>query len=167
MLIIGDVLAVVFALVGACVTAGAMMLCGALLFQGHASRAREACRVAPGRGLVLGLLLTIVLAALSIAFLKVPLPAFKLVGTVVYLSLMAVAAIGASGIALLLSERVAALDLSLSRYGALLRAASILAIACVFPLLGWFLVGPALFIASVGFGAQSLFARRSVYVQGM
>jgi len=162
-LIIGDVLAVVFALIGVCITAGAMMLGGALLFQGNASRAREACRTAPGRGFILGLLITLVFAIVSITLIKVPLPPFKLAGTVVYLALMALASIGASGIALLLSERVAALDPNLSRFGALVRAATILSVACVFPLLGWFLAGPALLVASAGFGMQSLFVRRAAF----
>ena len=44
----------------------------------------------------------------------------------------------------MVAERIAKLDSRLSRFGALVRACLILGVACVFPLIGWFLVAPVL-----------------------
>lgn len=162
MLIIGDVLAVVFALVGVCVTAAAMMVGSALLFENHAGRAREICRAAPGRSFILGLLATVFFGVVSLTLLQVPVPLVKLAGTLIYLTLMALSAIGMSGVALLTAERISRADESVSRFAALLRASFLLSIACVFPLLGWFLAGPALFATSVGIGVQALLIRSRV-----
>src|SRR5579859_5390453 len=164
MVAIGDVFSVASALVLICVTAWALIMGSALLFQSGASKARDSYCNAPWRGFFAGLATTAVVGIASVVLLAIPTPLTKLVGTMLYLLLMALAALGASGIALLISDRVAALDPNVSRYGALMRASSILVIAGVFPLLGWFLVGPVLTIASIGYGLQALVARQGSYV---
>lgn len=156
MVTIGDVFSIVAALIGVCLTGGAMVLGCALLFEGKAARARQICERTPWVGFVTGLALSTVFGVLSVALLKAPLPISKLMGTALYLVLMALATVGASGVATLLSERVAAMDRTLSRYATLIRACGIISIACVFPLIGWFLVGPVLVICSVGYGAIAL-----------
>lgn len=159
MVAIGDVFSIVAALVGICVTAWALIMGSALLFQNQAVSARDAYRRAPWKGFFLGLGISAVLGFASAVMVQMPVPGVKLLGTLIYLSLMAVAALGASGIALLISDRIATLDPSVSRYGALIRAASILVMAGVFPLLGWFLVGPVLIIASLGYGTLAIAAQ--------
>ncbi len=164
MVTIGDVFSVIGTLVGICITAWAVIMGAALLFQSSASRARDAYRVGPWKGIGLGFLLTSIFGVVGIVLTKVPNPVVKLAGMGVLLGLMVLSALGASGISMLIAERVAALDPTVSRYGAMQRATSIMVIAGVFPILGWFLIGPLLIIASVGYGVQALVASVRVSV---
>ena len=161
MVTIGDVFSIIATLVGLCITGGALVLGATLIFESRANFARQCCERSPWPSFLLGLVITGVLGIGSIALLSVPLPASKLLGTAVYLTLMALATVGASGVASLLSDRVSQMDSSLSRYASLLKACSILSIACVFPLIGWFLVTPLMLIFSVGFGARALVAKQT------
>ena len=161
MVTIGDVFSVIGGLVGICVTAWALIMGTALLFQSSASRARDAYRAAPWKGLGLGMLSTVFLGFFGIVLSSIPVPLVKLAGLGFFLALMALAALGASGLSLLIAERVAALDPSISRFGAMQKACAILVIAGVFPVLGWFLVGPVFVIASAGYGLQALLARET------
>jgi hypothetical protein len=158
MVTIGDVFSVIGTLVGICVTAWAVIMGSALLFQSSASRARDAYRSGPWKGIGVGLLATAFFGVTGLVLSGIPHPLVKLAGISFLLVVMALAALGASGISLLIAERIAALDPNVSRYGAMQRATSIMVVAGVFPILGWFLVGPLLIIASVGYGIQALVA---------
>lgn len=158
MVAIGDVFSVVATLVGICVTAWAMITGSALLFQNGAYKAKSCYQRAPWKGLFAGLGVTAFFTVISLVFLALPLPFSKMIGTSILLGLMALATCGASGIALLIADRIVALDPSISRYNALVRAGAIMAIAGVFPVFGWLFVAPILVIASVGYGTSALFA---------
>ncbi|HEY3780919.1 MAG TPA: hypothetical protein VGL56_07545 [Fimbriimonadaceae bacterium] len=167
MVTIGDVFSVIGSLVGICVTAWAVIMGAALLFQSSASRARDAYRSGPWKGIGLGLLLTLVFGTIGFILVNIPNPAIKLTGMGVLLAIMVLSALGASGISMLIAERIAALDPNASRYGAMQRATLIMVVAGVFPILGWFLIGPLLIIAGVGYGIQALVATvRYSAVQG-
>ena len=156
MVTLGDVWAVIAALGGICLTAGALVVSFNLLFQGSANRAKDAFLSGPWKNLALGVLVSILLFLFSMPLLSVPIPGAKLLGMMILLTWMSLAVLGMSGVAMVVADRICVLDPSLARYAALLRAVSLLVIAGVFPLLGWFLLGPALIIASTGYGLRAI-----------
>ncbi len=155
---IGDVLGTVGLIGGICLSLWVMLIALALLFEEKAHAARRVLENQAGRALGLGLALALPLGFLSIALFKAP-GGFKLLGWIVLLSLLATSLLGGSGLALLLGERIAAQAPQLSLLGALSRGAGMLALAWIFPVVGWFLIGPLAVIIGLGAGAKALRVR--------
>ena len=156
---IGDVLAVVGVILGICLSLWVLLMGVALLFEGKANAARRVLENEAGRAFGVGLVTIVPLGAGSIALLNAP-GAFKLLGWIVLLLLLAVSLLGGSGLALLMGERTGARDEKISSLTALARGAGMMSLAWLFPVLGWFLIAPASIIAGLGAGAKVLWKRR-------
>ena len=157
---IGDVLGTVGLIGGVCLSLWVLLIGSALLFESKARAARRIWENEAGRALWVGVILVVTLGLLAIVLLKAP-GAFKLLGWIVLLSLLAVSLLGGSGLALLLGERTAAQAPHLSPLGALARGAGMMSLAWIFPVLGWFLVAPVSVIIGLGVGAKVLRPRRA------
>ena len=92
--------------------------------------------------------------------ISLPAPALKFLGLLALMMLLSIAVVGLSGISMLVSSRIQAMDPKISPYGAFGRACALLVVATFFPLLGWFLVAPVLIIVALGVGTSALFARK-------
>ncbi len=156
---IGDSFAIVAILIGIGLTAWALILGAGLVFAARAGAARERFEQRPWKGFFVGLLVTGTAGVVSIGMAGSPVPLLKFLGLALLMSLMAVAAMGASGLCLMVSWRIRSLEPGLSLYASLTRAAMIIVVAAFFPMLGWFLLGPILFITSLGVGTQVVLAR--------
>jgi len=152
---IGDVMAVVGGVLAICLALWVLLIGAALLFEVKAQAARRVLENQAGRALGVGVALLVTLGFLAIALFKAP-GGFKLLGWALLLSLLATSLLGGSGLALLLGERTGALAPQLSPLGALARGAGMLALAWMFPVLGWFLIGPLAVIIGLGAGAKAL-----------
>lgn len=166
MVTIGNVFSVVAALAGICITAWALILATTLAFPRAAEAARGRHERSAAIGFGIGVAVTLTFGVFSVILLKLPFPLTKLAGTVLYLTLMAIAALGAGGVALTLGARLRTLQPELSPYAALVKADALMVVSCLFPLLGWFLVAPVLTLICLGNGCQALFARQNAYVRG-
>jgi hypothetical protein len=156
---IGDVLAVVAAGLAIFGSTWALLVASALMFGGRTTAAQRSIELHPWRCFGIGLLLALPFGTLAVALAAQPLPLLKLVGTCLYLTLFALAALGGGGLASAIGRRCSALDPSLSALQALGRGSGVLVGASLFPLLGWFLLGPAIVLVSLGAGVLSLVAR--------
>lgn len=156
---IGDVLAVVAAGLTIFGSTWALLVASALMFGGRVGAAQRSIEQHPWRCLGLGIALALPLGTLAVALAAQPLPLLKLGGTVLYLMLFAIAMIGGGGLASLIGRRVLTMDPQLTAFQALGRGSGVLVGASLFPLLGWFLLGPAIVLVSLGSGAMSLVAR--------
>jgi hypothetical protein len=160
MLIQGDVLAVISLLVGTCVSAWALTLAYGLLFPGKSWVAKQEVSAHPwlciGRGV--GVVLTLGLFGF-ILIAQVPNPVIKLVGWVIVLAILSVAALGMAGIALSAGERLQKLAPGMNHYAAFTRGAAFLIVGCVLPVVGWLGFGPVLYLASIGAGIKALLTR--------
>lgn len=156
---IGDSFSIVAILIGFGFTTWAMILAANLLFNNRASVARDKYQARPWQGFGLGVLIALTLGTMSVIISAIPLPIMKLVGMTGILTLLAVSSLGSAGLCQLIAQRIRTLEPSLSPYAALTRAAMLVVVASLFPILGWFLVGPVLLLTSLGIGAQSLLAR--------
>jgi hypothetical protein len=152
---IGDVLAVVGVIGGICLSLWAMLIGAALLFEGRAQTARRVWEKHTGAAFGVGFVLTLLLGVGGIALLNAP-GALKIFGWIFLLALLALSLLGGSGLALFLGERTGARDENLSSLTALSRGAGVMALAWLFPVLGWFLVAPVCLIIGAGVGAKAL-----------
>lgn len=159
MVTIGDVLAVVGIVVATVLSLWALVLAVALLFQTRAERARARIECSPGRVTLRGALMALVLGVLVAALLNHPSGLLKMVGWVVYLLLLVVGAVGFSGLAALVAQRLARMEPSLTPYAALSRGALLCVLTTLVPVLGWFVVAPLMGFASLGAGVEALFFR--------
>jgi len=160
---IGDSFAVVAILVGIGFTAWAMILAASMLFTEKAMAARRLTERHPWRSFFIGTLVAGTLGVVSLVLAGIPNPGVKLVGVMGILVLTAIAMFGASGVCLSMAGRIRAMDPNVSLYGSVVRAASFLVISTFFPVLGWWLVAPILFLVGLGAGVQSLRAREEAY----
>lgn len=159
MSILGDVFGIVATLIGLCLTAWALILAHALLFDRRAAVAETQLREHAGKSFLLGLVIAAPLSAIGLSFLANPLPGAKLVGWFFLVVVLSLGALGMAGLAGLASSRIRQLDPECSPFRALTRGAALLVIAALVPVLGWFVLGPIALIFAVGAGTSALFAR--------
>ncbi|MBX7133756.1 MAG: hypothetical protein K1X67_13870 [Fimbriimonadaceae bacterium] len=156
---IGDVLAVVAGALAICGSAWALLVISAVVFGTRTQHAQGAIERHPWRTLGIGLFGVVVFGTLSVIMAAQPLPLVKLVGTMMYLSLFAVAVVGGGGIAAMIGRRLQPMDSSMSPFQALTRGSGILVLAGLFPMLGWFVLAPLTLFMSLGAGIQALVAK--------
>ena len=159
---IGDSFAIVAILFGIGFTAWAMIMAASILFAEKALAARNLTEQHPWRAFAVGLGVLIPLGLIGLTMAALPLPPAKLLGTTLLLALVALSMFGASGLCLSLAGRLRAMEPGISVYASVVRSASFLVIASFFPMVGWFLVAPVVFILSLGVGVQAMFARAEV-----
>ena len=128
-----------------------------LLFPSAVSRAQQRLEATPYRCLFLGLGAAALTIALVSMFSAVSLGVIKLLAAILGFGALAVATIGAAGIASSMAARlrVAAAG-GLSDAAALVRGAVAFELAAAFPLVGWFVALPVSLVASYGAGIFSL-----------
>lgn len=163
-MLIGDVLAVIAVLAGMAFSAWAVLLGSAMLFQAKAEISRSLIQFAPFRTFFLGFVLLFVIGFISIALINVPLVLVKFFGWSGILLALSLASLGASGLVLLLGERLKEFDSNLTRFAALSRAGIFIVAAGLVPLLGLFIVLPCVLSIGIGCAVQSLFMRKALHV---
>jgi hypothetical protein len=157
----GDVFAVFGGMLALGIALPGLLLAWSLLFPTTVERARLRLERTPWRCFWLGLI-TLLVIGLPLAILfNVPAGPVQLVGWVGSFVLLALASVGAAGLAALMGERLRRVGLAASAPGALLRGALALELAAIFPLIGWFIVIPLATICSLGAMAFALLRRRS------
>lgn len=156
---IGDSFAIVAILIGIGITAWAMIIGASILFAERSLAARNLTERHPWRSFAVGIGVALTFGLVSVVMSSMPFPAIKLMGVTGLLSLGALSMFGASGLCLSLAGRIRSMEPNVSVYASVVRAASILVIAAFFPMIGWFLIAPIMFVVSLGVGAQALFVR--------
>lgn len=153
---IGDGFIIAFTLTGLFITSWVTSIAIMLLFPNVSERARVAATERTAKTVGLGLVLLLTIGLLGIVGLGNPLPILKLVGWVIILGLLAVAAVGTSGISQAAGYRLKELDPSISLSQAMLRGAAFVVGPTILPLLGWMFYAPLLLLASLGAGWKAL-----------
>ncbi|MCC6442579.1 MAG: hypothetical protein IT210_03865 [Armatimonadetes bacterium] len=156
MLTIGDVLAVIGSVMLICVSTWALLMAMALLFEGRVAQAEIRLMMAPGRAFGAGLLLAVTVGLFAVALLSQANGLVKLIGWSLFLGLLLVSALGASGLARLIGHRIEAVEKDISPLRAYGRGAAICVAAGLVPMVGWFLITPALLMVSLGAGFQAI-----------
>jgi hypothetical protein len=157
MVTIGDVFSVVAAILAICVSGWAMLLTTTLLFPNRARAAQASIERRPWRAFFVGLLVLIVPGTFALGMMSHPSPPIKLAGILLSLTLLSLAAVGASGLSQLVGERMKPMDPSLSAYRAVAKGAAIVIAAGLLPFVGWWVFLPIVLAVSLGSGLGSLF----------
>lgn len=162
MVTIGDVFSVVAAVLAICASAWAFMLTTTLLFPTKTQSARTAIEARPWKAFLTGFGLLLTLGWFSLALVASVNPGAKLLGTILALALLSIAAVGGGGLAQLIGERLRPMDPALSAYGAVGRGAGIIVAAGLLPLIGWWVFVPIVLAVSLGSGVAVVFARKQL-----
>jgi hypothetical protein len=125
-----------------------------LLFQNRTNQAADAIAGGPWKSGLAGF--GVALIGIPFSVVAFQLPGGRLIGMILILTMLMLAAIGGAGISLLAARRIRALDTSISPFSALSRGAAIVVLPSLLPILGWFLVAPLLFFVGLGAGVRTL-----------
>ncbi len=161
MFIQGDVLAFVSLLIGTCLSAWALTVTYGLLFPDRSEIAKAILSANPGKCVGRGAIIVATLGVLGAVLLAVPNPVVKLVGWIVLLVILSVAALGLAGAARMAGDRMQSMAPEMNHYAAFCRGAAFMITGCIVPFVGWFAFGPVLFLAAVGAGSKAAVQRAS------
>ncbi len=121
-----------------------------LLFPAAVDRARTRLELTPWRCFWLGGVATALLVVPVVVLLALPYGPAKLAGWVLMLSALAVASLGAAGLAARMGERLQGLSPTQTPVGAFVRGAVALELAAAFPVVGWFFFIPLTLVTVLG-----------------
>jgi len=157
---IGDILAVIAAvlLVGASWAATILMI--ALAFPSRVAAAQAKLTAAPGVCLLRGLGVALGGGLLAILLVQAPVGPVRGLAMVVLGGLGVLAALGSAAVVRLLGARIDALGSPLTPFGSLTRAAALYVAAGFLPIIGWGVVLPVALLLSIGSGVAVLFGAR-------
>jgi hypothetical protein len=127
-----------------------------LLFPATVERARLRLDRTPWLCFFVGGVITAVVAIPATILFVVPNGAVKFMGWVLVFVVLAVASLGAAGIAAKMGDRLARRSDGLTPAGAFVRGAVALELAAAFPIIGWFIVIPLAIVTSIGATAFAL-----------
>lgn len=128
-----------------------------LLFPRMSARSQQRLRQSTIKSFGIGILTVLVAAVPITLLLALPFGPAKFLGALLLLLTLAFAAVGAAGMAAAMGEVLidqSGADMSPSR--GFLAGAIALELAAVFPVLGWLLLLPVIFITSLGASCQAL-----------
>jgi hypothetical protein len=152
---IGDVTTVFAILAALGIVFPGMLLAWSLLMPGMVERSRERAMVTPWKSLFFGMLLAL-MASVPVGVLNALAGPFQFLAYASAFVLMTLASVGAAGIASAMGERLRGQGVQVTSPGALLRGAVALEFAVVFPIIGWFIVLPIVFLMSLGASVLAL-----------
>jgi hypothetical protein len=160
----GDVNAIIAGFVGFALTAWAATLAIGLIFESQTQHAQRSVEDGLAKNALRGLLVIAILGGLALLLLNAPLPIVKLLGFVALGALLTFGAMGSAGLSRMLARRIMAQDDTIAQFQATSRGAWLLVGASLFPLVGWFFFGPAIWAVAVGAGWSAAVRRRSARV---
>ncbi len=156
---LGDVLAVIAAVMIVGASWASAILMTALAFPARVSEAQTKLTQFPGICLARGVGVVVVSGGLALALVQAAGPA-KLVAALILGALGIVAAIGSAAVVRLLGARIDALGSPMAPFASLTRASFLYVGAGFFPVIGTFAILPAALFLAVGCGVPVLFRRR-------
>jgi hypothetical protein len=152
---IGDVFAIIAALIGLGLTTWALLVSCALLCPRHVKRAWIASETSIRTNLAVGIFMLLP-SLVGLIFLGNPHPVLKGIGAVILLVNLSLVAIGAAGLGYIAGDQISKMDPSIGEYPAFLRGSGFLVTASMLPILGWFVFGPIIILASLGGGLRAV-----------
>lgn len=150
MITMADVYIVLFTLIGILLSLPALLVALNLLLPKVTTRAYLRLQQTPGQSFLLGIpVLSAFLLWIAITA-NIPIGPVKATAFLAAFVGMSVGTIGAAGLSRLLAERLDALSAPRSRLTHLVRGAVVFELACLVPIVGWFLFAPVAGIMLLG-----------------
>lgn len=151
-----DVYIVLFTLIGMLVSLPALLVALNLLFPKASTHAAIRLQQTPVKSFLFGIPITSAFLLWIAITSNVPLGAVKATAFIAAFVGMGVGTVGAAGLTRILAERLSFLSPESSRLTHLVRGGLVFELACLFPIVGWFLFAPITGIALIGAGAFAL-----------
>ena len=161
---LGDVLAVVMGVLAFGTCLWAAQIGTVLLFPQKAQAASDALLQKTGRTLGMGFVIVLFAGVGGLVLLNIPNGLMQFIGWILLIGLLGCACLGASGLALLASQRIRERDGRTRPLAALRVGAGILVCAGFLPVVGWLVIFPVSLAASVGAGVAALSSSRRARV---
>ncbi|HVK02293.1 MAG TPA: hypothetical protein VM490_02365 [Armatimonadaceae bacterium] len=152
----GDVLIVVAGILATAATLWAAIVVFSLIFIAKAQAAAERLERRPGATLGVGASIFVFIGLLVAVLANSPGKALAWLPSIL---LLALAVLGSSGIAVLVSQRIRRADEHLSAFASVGRAAALMVAAGMMPIIGWFAILPVALLYSLGAGWHALVVR--------
>lgn len=147
---IGDVLAMIAAIVTTAAAWGAMILLAALLFPAKSIAAEQCLTTRPWACLFRGMAVVAILTIVALVVVNNGFGPFRLIaGTIAGLAGL-LSAIGSAGVVRLIASRDT--ETTVLNHKTMLRATTIYILSGLLPIIGWLLVTPVFLLISVGAG---------------
>lgn len=151
-----DVYIVVFTLIGMLISLPALLVALNLLFPKASTHAAIRLQQTPVKSFLFGIPIASAFLLWIAITSNVPLGAVKATAFMAAFVGMGIGTVGAAGLARILADRLSSLSPNSSRLTHLVRGAIVFELACLFPIVGWFLFVPLAGIALIGAGTFAL-----------
>jgi hypothetical protein len=145
-----DVYAITFSLIGILISFPALLVIMNLLLPGVTERVQTRLVQTPGKSFVMGISVTAALLLWIAIASQVNFGPVRGTAFIAAILGMGIGTIGAAGMARLLGERLAPITQPNSKSTNLIRGAIVYELACLFPVVGWFLFFPLIGITLIG-----------------
>ncbi len=145
-----DVYIVVFTLIGILLSLPALLVALNLLLPKVTTNTATRLSKTPGRSFVLGVPVTAAFLLWITITSQIPFGAIRATAFLVAIVGMGLGTLGAAGLARMLGERIKPLSGPSSNLTSLVRGALVYELACLFPIVGWFLFIPLAGITVIG-----------------
>jgi hypothetical protein len=155
-MLFGDVLAVIAGVLAITLTAWATILAASLLLEVQVTRGQEVLQKGMIKPLLSGLFLLVTFGGIGIALLNAPAPFLKVLGMGAWGFVLVLGAVGAASLSRYLATRMRMQHPGLEEFNAVSRSALLIIGSSWLPLVGWFLVMPALLSVSIGAGWRAM-----------
>ncbi|BDI34505.1 hypothetical protein CCAX7_65560 [Capsulimonas corticalis] len=159
---IGDILAVIAAVLATAGAWGALVLMVGLLCPARTERARAAIVERPGRCFAQGLGVAVVLGVLGIIVGQSAAGPLKIIAGALWGSLALMAALGGAAIAQIAGERIGNVGSHMAPFAQRTRAVALFVGAGLTPIVGWFVVTPVAALIGIGAAVSALKAQDRV-----
>ncbi len=155
-MIMADLFKWVFLVLGLLITLVSYWVLFEALYPGVVDRARARYATRPIRTTLIGILVTVPVTLVGIGLVSAPGAGGKFIGFAVLVLLFTAGLLGSSGLCRLIGERLPSPVDEAQPWRRVYRGGTVLAIAFVLPMVGWFLVLPLTLVSGVGAAATAL-----------
>lgn len=159
-MIMADVFKILFLILGLLICSVSYWLMFSALFASSVARAQQALAARPVRVFFIGALSGVPLVLVGLALAANGAGPIKLVGVTLLMLLTAAALFGSTALARMVGQGLGSTQVPVPNGTIALRGGAVVSIACVLPLVGWFLLLPVVLLT--GFGAAVHVLRRPV-----
>lgn len=159
---IGDVLAVIAAVVLVAASWGSTLLVVSLAFRSKAAAAENRIVSAPGSSFATGFAVIVVVGIAAALLNRSHAGPVRIGAGALLTGLAVLAAVGGAGIIRLLSERIQETGSPMQPFTTLTRSAALYVFAGLVPIFGWFVITPVAACLSVGGGIAAMLGRPGV-----
>lgn len=157
MLLLGDVLGFLTAILGISLSGWAVLVGFCALFPRRAEVAQRRVSDRPWFSIIIGLIVWLLVGTVAIAFIGAVPPLLKIFGFALLMLLIGLTSVGLAGLAQFIGARMRKMDLQMNEWQSTSKGATVIVLSTLLPLVGWFAIIPLLLSVGMGAGLSAVF----------